>query len=367
MSDVDTLREPQRYRPHAEVPAPVPRPWPARPVSLQATVTGAGRTMDLDEFLAITVCTALVVVVDGVLVHERYFHGTQAEDRLLGFSATKSALALVVGQAVDDGGLPDLDAPVTDLVPELGRSGYAGVNLRQLLTMTSGVGWREDYHDPDSPASRLMRRWRDGAGGLRESLLEMPAGDPPGSRYAYCTPDSLVLDWARERATGETFPAALARLWSALEAERPAVVGLDQPAEQGGIAMAGGSLAATARDWARIGTLQIDGRWGDRQVVSRRWVQASSRPEREFLAPGRLPSTITTHAGFGYHWWPLDPAGEHVTADGMRGQFVYVDRPRRIVVVKTSAWPYDDAWRDRQCRDLCYLALPAIADAAVAA
>jgi CubicO group peptidase (beta-lactamase class C family) len=363
MSDLDTLREPQRHQPYAEVPAPVPRAWATRPVPLRATVAGAGRIMDLDEFLAVTVATALVVVVDGVLVHERYFHGTVAGDRLLGFSATKSALALAVGQAVDDGRLPGLDAPVTDLVPELGSSGYAGVSLRQLLTMTSGVGWREDYQDPDSLASRMMRRWRAGAGGLRESLLEIPPGDPPGSRYAYCTPDSLALDWARERATGEPFPAALARLWSALEAERPAVVGLDQP---GGVAMAGGSLAATARDWARIGTLQIDGRWRDRQVVSRGWVEASSRPEREFLVPGRLPSTITTHAGFGYHWWPLDPAGEHLTADGMRGQFVYVDRPRRIVVVKTSAWPYEDPWWDRQCRDLCYLALPAIADAAAA-
>jgi CubicO group peptidase (beta-lactamase class C family) len=363
MPDVDTLREPQRHQPHAEVPAPVPRPWPTRPVLLRATVAGAGRIMDLDEFLAVTVSTALLVVVDGVLVHERYFQGTRAGDRLLGFSATKSALALVVGQAVDDGRLPGLDSPVTDLVPELGSGGYAGVSLRQLLTMTSGVGWREDYHDPRSPASRLMRRWRAGEGGLREALLEMPAGDPPGSRYAYCTPDSLALDWARERATGEPFPAALARLWSALEAERPAAVGLDQP---GGVAMAGGSLAATARDWARIGTLQIDGGWGGRQAVSRAWVQASSRPQREFLVPGRLPSTITTHAGFGYHWWPLDRAGEHVMADGMRGQFVYVDRPRRIVVVKTSAWPYEDAWWDRQCCDLCYLALPAIADVAAA-
>src|SRR5262252_331813 len=221
MSDVDTLREPQRYRPHAEVAAPVPSPWPARPIPLRATVTGAGRTMSLDEFLAVTVSTALLVVVDGVVVHERYFHGTRPEDRLLGFSATKSALALLVGQAVDEGRLPGLDTPVTEMVPELSSGGYAGVSLRQLLTMTSGVGWREDYHDPDSPASRLLRRWRDGAGGLRESLLEMPAGDPPGSRYAYCTPDSLALDWARERATGEPFPAALARLWSAVEAERP--------------------------------------------------------------------------------------------------------------------------------------------------
>jgi CubicO group peptidase (beta-lactamase class C family) len=364
LGDVETLREPQRRGAHTEVPAPAPRPWPTRPMTLRATIAGAGRIMDLNEFLTVTATTALIVVVDGVVVYERYFHGTRAQDRLLGNSATKSALALLVGQAVDDGRLPGLQTLVTDLVPEVGDSGYRGVSLRQLLTMTSGVGWREDYRDPDSQASRLLRRWRDGAGGLREFLLEIPPGDAPGSRYAYCTPDSLALDWARERATGEPFPVATARLWSVLEAERPAVVGLDRPADQGGTAMAGASLAATARDWARIGSLQIDGSWGGRQVVSRSWVEASSRPEREFLFPGRLPSTITTHAGFGYHWWPLDAAGERVMADGMGGQFVYVDRPRRVVIVKTSAWPYADAWWDRQCRDLSYLAMPAIADAA---
>src|SRR5689334_6382864 len=92
MPDVDTLREPQRHQPYAEVAAPVPRPWPAasaKSVPLQATVAGAGRTMSLDEFLAVTTTTALLVVADGILVHEQYFHGTRAQDRLLGFSATK--------------------------------------------------------------------------------------------------------------------------------------------------------------------------------------------------------------------------------------------------------------------------------------
>jgi CubicO group peptidase (beta-lactamase class C family) len=367
MTGVDDLREPQRHGPYAEVPAVAAAPWPGRLRPLDARIVGAGRVMDLEELLRVTVATALVVAVDGVVVHERYLHGTLPTDRLLGNSATKSALALIVGMAVDAHRLPGLDTAVVDLVPELGSSGYADVTLRQLLTMTSGVGWREDYHDPDSPASQLLRRWHAGEGGLRESLLEIPAGDLPGSRYAYCTPDSLVLDWARERATGEPFPLAVAGLWRAVQAEHPAVVGLDRPAEQGGIAMAGGSLAATARDWARIGALQIDGRAGGEQVVSRSWVDASSRPSLDFLEPGRLPSTITGHAGFGYHWWPLDAVGERVTADGMRGQFVYVDRPRRIVVVMTSAWPYDDPWWDRQCRDLSYLALPAIADAAFVA
>src|SRR5258707_4288032 len=86
--------EPQHQWAHAEVPAPAPRPWPARPTPLQVTIVGAGRSMDLDEFLAITATTALVVVVDGVLAHEQYGGGARAADPLLGYSAAQVAPAL---------------------------------------------------------------------------------------------------------------------------------------------------------------------------------------------------------------------------------------------------------------------------------
>ena len=84
------------------------------------------------------------------------------------------------------------------------------------------------------------------------------------------------------------------------------------------------------------------------------WVETSSRPSLPFLRPGRLPPPLSEHVGFGYHWWPLDDGGTRVAADGSRGQFVYVDRPRRVVVVKNSAWPYADADHDARCRDLSY-------------
>jgi CubicO group peptidase (beta-lactamase class C family) len=367
LDDLDAFREPQRKFHHVEVAAPDPRPWRTGLRPLDATVVGAGQEMDVATFLDVTSATSLVVVVDGLLVHEWYAEGVTADDRLLGNSATKSALALVTGIAVTGGLLPDLDAFVPDLVPELSASGYRSVTVRQLLTMTTGVGWVEDYHDPDSLASRMIGHWREGRGGIRKVLAEIPGDAASGSRYRYCSPDSMVLDWVRERATGQTFAEAVAELWRTIGAERPAVVGLDGPADQGGVAMAAAALAVTARDWARIGRLQIDGSWDGEQVVDEEWVNASSRPERSFLRPGRLPSTITTHAGFGYHWWPVTDDGSQVMADGMRGQLVYVDRPRRTVVVKTSAWPYEDAWWDRQCRDLSYLALPAIAQAAAAA
>lgn len=353
------------HGPHElEVPAPGCRPWPATSRRLQVRITGAGREMDLEDFLTSTSSTSLVVVVDGVVVHEKYLARTVREDRLLGYSATKSVLALLTGLAVGSGSLLRLGAAVCDYVPELVGSGYERVTVRQVLTMTSGVGWVEDYSDPDGPAMRMLRVWQDGKGGLRELLRGIPAARPPGKSYAYCSPDSLVLDWVRERATGQTFGEAIGELWGQIGAEYPAAVGLDAPVQLGGVAMAAGGLSASPRDWARLGALQIDGCWQGDRLLTSRWVSESSRPQRSFLSPGRLPSRITTHAGFGYHWWPLDASGARVMADGMRGQFVYVDRVLRTVVVKTSNWPSDDPWWDRQCRDLCYLALPSIAAAA---
>ena len=359
--DLTGIREPAAAFRTVEVPSPAPEPWPHAPAVLECQVTGAGSTMPLDEFHARTATTAFVVVAGGAIVHEEYFHGTTVEDRMLGFSATKSVLAHTVGLAVDKGRL-DLSAPVTGYVPELRDSGYDGCTVDQVLTMTTGLDWLEDHRDPGSRAARLVATWRTG-GGCREHLRSVPAAVPPGRRFEYCTADSLVLDWVRERATGESFGEAVGRLWRMLGCESPALVGVDGDS----VPMAGAALAATARDWARVGALQVDGSWRGRRVLSREWLDLSSRPAYPFLAPGRLPSSLSTHVGFGRHWWPLDDTGRRVAADGMRGQFVYVDREAGVVVVKLSAWRHEDALSDRQCRDLSYLALPEVASAAAKA
>ncbi len=130
-----------------------------------------------------------------------------------------------------------------------------------------------------------------------------------------------------------------------------------------GVALAGGGLAATSRDWALVALLAVDGqaRSGER-LLDREWVEAAARPAYPFLGVGRLPSSITAHAGFGYHWWPMDDAGHRVTADGSRGQFAAADRRTGAVAVKTSLWPYEDFLVDRQARDLSYLGLHALLD-----
>jgi 6-aminohexanoate-oligomer exohydrolase len=347
---------------HVRIAAERGAPLPGEPGRLDVEIAGAGRMFTLPEWNAATHGTSLLVVDRGRVVHEWYADGLGPDDLFLGASMTKSALAHLVGLAVSSGSLR-LEDRVVDHVPELRGSGYAACTVLDVATMTSGVDWVEDHRDPESLASRLTACFAGDGGSSRALLAGVGARSAPGTRYEYCTADSQVLDWVRERATGTTYDGALQALWRVLGCTSDAVVGTDSD----GVPMAGGSLAATARDWARIAMLQVDGAVDGRAVLDPGWVHRSSVPPLPFLRPGRLPSSITTHAGFALHWWPLDDDGRRVTADGSRGQFAYADRDTGVVVVKTSQWPYDDWLADRQYRDLGYLGLPLVAGAAVRA
>jgi CubicO group peptidase (beta-lactamase class C family) len=352
---IDPQLEPEWH--HVTVSATDGRALPSAPRELTVEVVGAGRSRGLAQWLEETSTTSLLVVHGGAVVHEWYAEGLGPHTLFLGASMTKSVLAHLVGRAVHDGALAPRDA-VTDHVPELSGSGYDGTRVRDVLTMTTGVDWVEDHRDPDGPASRLVDCFRSG-GDSRAQLREVRPGVPPGTRFSYSTADSQVLDWVRERATGRAYADDVARLWRDLGCTDGAAVAVDGT----GVALAGGGLAASARDWARVGLLAVAGA-NDRgdQLLDPDWVQAAARPAYPFLGVGRLPSTITTHAGFGYHWWPMDATGRRLTADGSRGQFACADRGTGAVVVKTSQWPYDDFLVDRQARDLSYLGLHTLLD-----
>ena len=342
---------------HVTVPAADGRPLPSAPGGLSVEVAGAGCSRGLDEWVVETSSTSLLVVADGRVLHEWYAVGLGPDTLFLGASMTKSVLAHLVGRAVRAGELA-LSDPATAHVAELAGTGYDRATVHDLLTMTTGVDWLEDHRDPDSLASRLLGCFAEGTDS-RALLREVRPAVAPGTRFSYCTADSQVLDWVRERATGLAYPQDVARLWRDLGCTSAAAVAVDGS----GVALAGGALAATTRDWAKVALLAATGATDHgEQLLDRDWVDAAARPSYPFLGVGRLPSTITTHVGFGYHWWPMDDAGRRVTADGSRGQFAAVDRRTGAAVVKTSQWPYGDAWADRQNRDLSYLGLHAILD-----
>ena len=251
---------------------------------------------------------------DGV-VHEWYAEGLDAGTLFLGASMTKSVLAHLVGRAVREGGLALTDA-LTAHVPELAGTGYDGTAVLDVVTMTSGVDWVEDHRDPDSLASRLLGCFATGADS-RALLRNVRPEVPPGTRFGYCTADSQVLDWVRERATGLSYADDVARLWRALGCASDAYVAVDGS----GVALAGGGLAATARDWARVaaaggGRVQRE----RRATARRRWVEAAARPAYPFLAVGRLPSNITDARRLRLPLVADRRRGRRVTADGSRGQ-----------------------------------------------
>ena len=166
--------------------------------------------------------------------------GWGSADLFLGASATKSLLSHLVGVAVRAGAL-ELTDRVAEHVPELAGSGYGRVPVGALVTMTSGVDWVEDHRDPVGPATALLSAFAGGTSS-RAVLSRVGTRCPPGTRFEYCTADSQVLDWVRERATGVPFPEALQQLWADLGATADAAVAVDGD----GVALAGGGVAAVA-------------------------------------------------------------------------------------------------------------------------
>ena len=311
--------------------------------------------------------TTALLVLDGRSARARRARVVRRRRRppttlLLGASMTKSVLAHLVGNAIASGALR-LEDPVAEHVPELAGSGYAACTVEHLLTMTTGVDWVEDHRDPTGPATPAARLLHRRDGGSRDLLTaDRARWIAPGTRWEYYTADSQVLDWVRERATGTTYAEALSRA-VARPRLRPGRRGRGRRRRASPWPAAGWPPAR--EDWARLAALQLDRHGVRRRACSTRLGRRrSAPPATPFSTPGRLPSTITTHAGFGYHWWPLDRRRPRVTSDGSRGQFGYVDRDLGVAVLKTSLWPYDDFLVDRQQRDLSYLGLPDIAAAA---
>jgi len=138
--------------------------------SMPASFTYEQKVLDTEAYLAETMTTGLLILHDDRIVLERYEHGHSAEGTHIAWSVSKSFLSALFGIAVGEGDVRDIMQPVTDYVPELAGSGYDGVPIKHVLQMSSGVGFNEDYGDPDSDVNRMGRAMAMGS-----SLLEFAA------------------------------------------------------------------------------------------------------------------------------------------------------------------------------------------------
>ena len=279
---------------------------------------------EVEAWIAARNVTALVVLKDGKIVHESYHQGTGPEDLRISWSVAKSYLSALFGVVYAEGKIASLDDPVVKYVPELAGTAYDGATVRHILTMSSGVKFNEDYLDFWSDINRMGRVLALGQSmdGFAASLKEREA--EPGARWHYVSIDTHVLGMIIRGATGEDIPELLERhILAPLGMEKAPYYLTDGY----GVSFVLGGLNVTTRDYARFGQMIAQGgQWQGRQVVPRDWVEASTSPQ----APGGV--------GYGYQWWIADGAGPgEVNAQGIYGQYIWIDRARGVVIAVNAA------------------------------
>ena len=239
----------------------------------------------------------------------------------------KSFLSAIFGVALERGEIESLDDPVTRYAPELKGSAYDGVPIRDVLRMSSGVRFDEDYLEFDSDINRMGRVLALG-GSMDEFAMSLSERTrPSGELFEYVSIDTHVIGMVLRGATGKSVPEYLNEvLWSKMGVQRPIYYVTDEQ----GVAFVLGGLNMRTRDYARFAQLFLqDGVWLDRQVIPKAWVRESTASS----ASGLDETTL----GYGYQWWTPPHAEEEFFAVGIYGQYLFIDRARQVVIAKNSA------------------------------
>ena len=335
--------------PSAEKPHPIDTEFDSGIAQLRVPRTD-GSVADFATFLRETYTDSLLVLTPQRLVYEHYSNGMHATQPHQMMSVTKSFAGLFALMAAADG-LLDETAPVTSLVPELAAaSAFADATIGQVLDMTNSFDFSEDYADPASGIWRYgqVLGWLEIPGAtVTESLYDFLVTcqkDPAhqhGEVFHYQTPKTDVVNWLTNRATGKSFQDQMSEvLWRRLGTEAETYVLLDR----GGTLVAGGGLNAAPRDLARFAMMMLnDGMAGDQRIVPATVVDILNiGGSREAFTRGPEAVAPMADGDWSYRaqWWIRHtPGREAITAIGVHGQWIYVDRRRQVAIVKQSSQP----------------------------
>ncbi len=217
-------------------------------------------------------------------------------------------------------------------MPSLLGSAYDNVRIKDILQMSSGAEWNEDYSDPNSDVMGLARIMAIG-GSMDEFVSTLKRGTTPGTLNHYNSTDTQALGMLLARATGRSVSKYLTeKIWHPLGMESDGYWLVDDH----NVELAFGGLNATARDYAKLGELyRLNGTWDGQQIVSQKWVRDATKPDAPHLMPG---AKHDYPLGYGYQWWIPESSEREFLAIGVYNQFIYVNPTRKMVIVKLSAF-----------------------------
>ena len=282
--------------------------------------------LDLDAYMAGQRSSAILIVQGGKLRVERYGLDYGPDGRWTSVAVAKSFTSTLVGAALKDGHIKSMDDKVSDYITGMKGSAYDDVSIRQLLTMTSGVRWNEDYSDPNADVAKFNNHQPEpGMDALVSYMRRLPRTAPAGTRWHYSTGETnligLVLNAAIQKPLAQYLQE---KIWQPAGMEQQATWLLSKTGKE----ISGCCVQAAARDYARLGQFILEGaQVGGQSILPDGWLQDATHKQADIGAPGR---------GYGYQWWTYDSGA--FAARGIFGQGIFIDPARQLVIVSNADW-----------------------------
>ena len=299
------------------------------------------------QFLKDSWTTGLIVIQNDEIALEDYYLGNSAVTQNISWSMAKSFISALIGIAVNEGHIKSIEQSVDAYATSLGGSGYEGVSIKNVLQMSSGVAFNEDYGDFYSDINRWGRDFS--LGNSQDAFAATLKNDiEPGTVNHYVSINTHVLGMVLTQATGRSITDYMQeKLYNPLGMEHDGLWIIDGQ----GMEMALGGLNLTLRDFAKLGSLYLhDGTFNGQQIVPASWVADSRTMDQPHLLPGN-------DFGYGYQWWMVGGDSGEFMAMGVYGQYIYINPETNTVIVKNSANPFYNDTSYIPSSDFAHLAL----------
>lgn len=267
---------------------------------------------------------ALLIVQNGKIIYEEYWDGYNQDSMINSFSTSKSIVSLLIGIALDEKAIDSLDQKVTDFLPEFNNARHTDLTIRDLLTMSSGLDWNENFR---SPISDVVKAYF--GNNLDEMYDNVRVTKPTGEKFEYQCINTVILMKILEQATNMSIiKYAEENLWNPIGAKNPALWSLDK---KNGTVKAFCCFYANVRDFARLGQVVLDKGEFDRNfVIPRSYINEAIKPAN-FLTDRNDENVYY----YGLHFWIAEYKNYKIPyMRGMNGQYVFILQEKNAVIVR---------------------------------
>jgi CubicO group peptidase (beta-lactamase class C family) len=283
--------------------------------------------IDVDAYMKDQRTAALIIIQDGKIRLEKYGLDFGGDGRWTSFSVAKSFTSTLVGAAIKDGYIKSINDKVSDYIPDLKGSVYDDVTIKQLLTMTSGVKWNEDYADPKSDVALFnAHKAEPGVDVTVSYMRKLKRETPPGTKWVYKTGETNLIGVLVSSATKKNLSEYLSeKIWQPFGMQQNASWLLGPTGHE----ISGCCVQASTRDFARLGLFMLGGGMAEgKSVLPDGWIAAATTKHAD---------TDEAEYGYGYQWWTMNDGS--YSARGIFGQGIFIDPKRKLIIASNSNWP----------------------------